>query len=289
MTASDNSTFKLYAPTDAFQNVPAFTKDLCVNLLRRDKVAEMDLLGERLSGLKYLSLMHGDIENLGFLRSFQSLQRFFCLEPHLKTLDGLGACAQLKDLHLGATFSTRPNLRPVASLSFLERLHLEGPNPRKGVEEMGPIQSVTDLRLYAPKWPLDLLPSVFPRTVELWISQGAYDSLDFIAGLGHLSSLVVAYPRKLVAFETIGEHAELRSVQLSHAISGLESCSQLGMSNSITKLKIASCNNLKDVKPLALWPKLQEVWLEACPKVPAAQIAMLQQAGKKVHARRIGA
>src|SRR5581483_1023157 len=145
------------------------------------------------------------------------------------------------------------SLEYLRHLSGLEWLRLEGPNPFKGIEKIGSLQTLKRLNLYAAKWNMEQIPLHFPSLEDLTISQGAYQSLRFVAGLEKLTALDIAYARKLTGFDPIGQHPHLRSLRIGHSISGLQSCSQFGCSSSIEKIELNRCTKLDDVRSLADW------------------------------------
>jgi len=123
------------------------------------------------------------------------------------------------------------------------------------------------------------LPAIFPALENLWISQGGYQSLDFIAGLDRLTALEVYYARKLGAFDSIGRLPRLRTLKIGRAITGLHSTAQFGHSSTIEKIELNGCKRLKDISSLSDWPALQEVKIYDCPLIPIEQVEIFQTMG----------
>lgn len=265
--------------------MPAETRELYVTMLRPEEAMELATLGQRLECLRKLTLMYGDVENVDFLAPFASIRALKCLLGRLKDFSGIGFCNQLTDLILGASLSSVGSLNFLQQLPGLRQLRLEGPHPSKGLDVINPMQSLRGLDLYAPKWSLNLLPRVCPEVEKLSISQGGYQSLDFITALERLTTLDIAYARKLTHFEGVGGHPHLHSLKVGHAIVGLRSCSQFGRSLTVQTIAVSSCKNLKDVTALGDWPALREVEFIQCPSIPAAQIDVLRTSGKKVNGK----
>lgn len=265
--------------------MPLETRELWITMLRQDEVPELASLGQRLRHLQKLTLKYGDVEDVNFLEFFDTISSLKCLLADLKDFKGIGFCTKLTSLNLGASLSSVGSLSFLEKLPCLEQLSLEGPNPSKGLDQIKPILTLKALNLYAPKWNLKLLPEICPALETLGISQGSYQSLDFIAGLKNLITLDIAYARKLTDFQAIGEHKHLQSVRIGYAITSLESCSQFGCSSSIQKITMVNCKNLSDISALNRWPVLQEVEFIQCPNIPALQMDKLRKTGKKVNGK----
>jgi len=245
----------------AFQSVPEETQELTIKTLLPSEAAELLLLGHRLKHLKKLALRYGLLERLDLLESFGSI-RTLCVGylNGLKDYTGIGHCVKL----------TRLSLAP--SLSELESLHLEGPNPSKGMNTIEPLRKVKELSLYAPGWSMEQLPTVFPALENLWISQGGYPSLGFLASLDKLAALEVYFARKLAAFDSIGQLPCLRTLKIGHAITGLRSTAQFGHSSSVERIEIDGFKGLKDVSSISDWPALREMKIYNCPLIPIEQL-----------------
>jgi hypothetical protein len=279
-----NHVCNLYADREpgAFRKVPKDTRELYVTMLHSDEASELSLLGQRLKSLRKLILMHGNVEDVDFLESFQSIRVLKCLLHSLKNFSGIGKCVKLTDLILGGSLSTAGNLACLGRLSLLERLRLEGPHPSKGLDEIKPMRTVKALDLYAPKWSLEHVPRIFPAAELLSISQGAYRSLDFIHALDNLAALDIAYARKLTSFDAIGRHPRLRALKIGYAITGLKSCAQFGCSSTVQQIEISSCKNLRNISAFVDWPALRKVSLLRCPGIPLAQVEALRMSGREV-------
>jgi hypothetical protein len=249
-------------------------------MVRPSEAAELSLLGHRLKHLTKLTLSYGVIQRLDFLESFHSIQTLYCELYDLKDYTGIGHCVKLTHLNLSASLSSVGSLSFLRHLSKLEWLHLEGPNPFKGIDKIEPLQKVKRLSLYAPKWSMEQLPLNFPGLEDFTISQGGYQSLNFIASLERLTALDIAYARKLADFDAIGRLPHLRSLRIGHAIRNLQSCSQFGCSSTVERIRITCCAQLKDIRSLVDWPALREVKIYDCPLIPVAQMEMLKKTGK---------
>ena len=268
-----------------FPNVPADIKELTIMMVRPSEAAELSLLGRRLKHLTKLMLQYGVIERLDFLESFHSIRTLICQLHDLKDYTGIGHCVKLTHLSLSASLSSVGSLAFLRHLSELEWLHLEGPNPSKGIDKIESLQKVKRLSLYAPQWRMEQLPLHFPGLEDLSISQGGYQSLYFVASLEKLTALDIAYARKLADFDAIGRLPHLRSLRIGHAISSLQSCSQFGCSSTVEQIRITSCTKLNDIRSLADWPALLEAKIYDCPLIPVVQIEMLRKAGKTVNGK----
>ncbi len=270
----------------AFRSVPEDTRELTIKTLLPSEAAEVLLLGHRLKHLTKLTLRYGLLERLDFLASFHSIRTLFVSNLNdLKDYTGIGYCVKLTHLNVTASLSSVGSLAFLRHLSELEQLYLEGPNPSKGMDKIEPLRNVKKLSLYAPRWSMEQLRSLFPNLLELSISQGGYQSLNFLASLKKLTSLDIAYARKLAVFDSVGRLPCLRSVWIGHAIRGLQTCSQLGCSSSVEQIRITRCMQLKDIRSLVDWSALREAKFYDCPLVPAAQIEMLRKAGKMVNGK----
>lgn len=270
----------------AFRNVPDDTTELTIKTLRHSETAELSLLGHRLKHLTKLTLDYGLSERLDFLESFHSIRTLFVSGLNdLKDYTGIGHCVKLTHLSLTPSLSSVGSLAFLRHLSELEWLHLEGPNPSKGMDKIEPLRKVKKLSLYAPRWSVAQLPINFPAVEDLSISQGGYQSLDFIASMDRLTALDIAYARKLSVFDAIGRLPRLRALRIGHAIRSLHSCAQFGCSSTIERIRIASCTQLKDIRPLIDWPALREAKIYDCPLIPVAQTEMLRKTGKIVNGK----
>ena len=152
-----------------FPNVPADIKELTIMMVRPSEAAELSLLGRRLKHLTKLMLQYGVIERLDFLESFHSIRTLICQLHDLKDYTGIGHCVKLTHLSLSASLSSVGSLAFLRHLSDLEWLHLEGPNPSKGIDKIESLQKVKRLSLYAPQWRMEQLPLHFPGLEDLSI------------------------------------------------------------------------------------------------------------------------
>jgi len=271
---------------EAFQSVPEDTQELTIKTLLPSEAAELLSLGHRLKHLKNLALCYGLVERLDFLESFCSIRSLFVGHLNdLKDYTGIGHCVKLTRLSLTPSLSSIGSLGFLRHLSELECLRLEGPNPSKGINEIGPLRKVKELSLYAPRWNLEQLPAIFPALENLWISQGGYQSLGFIASLERLATLEVYYARKLAAFDSVGQLPCLRTLKIGHAIAGLHSTAQFGRSSTVERIEIGGCKRLKDVDSLSDWLALKELKICDCPLIPVEQLEALRKMGRTVIAR----
>jgi hypothetical protein len=270
----------------AFRSVPEETKELIIKTLEPSEAAELLSLGHRLKYLTKLTLRYGLLEHLDFLESFHSIQTLNVSHLNdLKNYTGIGYCVKLTGLSLTPSLSSIGSLGFLRCLPELERVHLEGPNPSKGFDEIQPLRKVQKLSLYAPRWSIERLPVVFPALEDLYISQGGYRSLDFIATLEDLKSLDIYYARKLTTFDAIGRLPRLRTFRIGHAITGLQSCSQFGCSSTVEHIEITACKQLKDISSLLVWSALKTAKIYDCPLISDAQIEILRKAGKIVNGK----
>ena len=269
----------------AFQSVSEDIEELNIGMLRPSEATELSLLGHRLKHLRKLTLTYGVIERLDFLETFHSIRTLNCQLYDLKDYTGIGHCVKLTHLSVSASLSSVGSLEYLRHLSELEWLRLEGPNPFKGVDKIESLPKLKRMSLYAPKWKMEQFPLHFPSLEDLSISQGGYRSMDFVVNLERLTALDIAYARKLVDFDAIGRLPHLRSLRIGHAISGLQSCSQLGCSSTVEQIQISSCTKLCDICSLSDWPALREAKIYDCPLIPVAQIEMLRKTGKKVNGK----
>jgi hypothetical protein len=270
----------------AFQSVPEHTEELTIKSLLPSEAAELLLLGHRLKHLTKLTLLYGLLERLDFLESFRSIRTLYVSHLNdLKDYTGIGHCVKLTRLSLTPSLSSIGSLSFLRHLPELEWLHLEGPNPSKGMDKIEPLRKIQRLSLYAPRWSMEQLPINFPALEDLTISQGGYQSLDFIARLERLAALDIAYARKLSVFDAIGRLPRLRSLRIGHAIRSLQSCSQFGCSSTVEQIRITGCTQLKDIGSLVDWPALREAKIYDCPLIPVAQMEMLRKTGKIVNGK----
>ncbi len=281
MTQTDlNGEFILEADRKiaAFQSVPEHTEKLIVKTLLPSEAAELLLLGHRLKHLTKLTLRHGLLERLDFLESFRSIRTLFVNHLNdLKDYTGIGHCVKLARLNLTPSLSSIGSLDFLRHLPELESLHLEGPNPSKGLDKLETLGKVKELSLYAPRWSMEQLPKIFPALESLWISQGGYQSLDFIAKLDSLTTLEIYYARKLATFDSIGRLPRLRTLKIGHAITGLHSTAQFGNSSTVEKLEIDGCKRLSDISSLLNWPALREMTFYNCHSYPLNRSGVLRK------------
>ena len=270
----------------AFQRVPDDTEELTIKTPEPSETAELVVLGHRLKSLAKLQLQYGLLERLDFLEAFTSIRTLFVSHLNdLKDFSGIGYCIKLTHLSLTQSLSSVGSLAFLRNLPDLQKLHLEGPHPSKGMDKVGPLLKLQTLNLYAPRWSMEQLPITFPALENLVISQGGYQSLDFIASLDSLTALDIAYARKLSVFDAIGRHPRLRSLRIGHAIRSLQSCSQFGYSSTVEQIRITGCTQLKDIGSLVDWPSLREAKIYDCPLIPVAQMEVLRKTGKIVNGK----
>ncbi len=202
----------------------------------------------------------GSIRDLEFLRFFPTVRQFSidAVWSSLTSLDGLRHLPEdLETLIIGQT-RVRLDLAPLARFGALRRLYLEGQT--KHLEVISGLPSLDDLTLRSITLPdlSLLLPLTGLRSLDLKL--GGTRDLGLLPRIGELRYLELWMVRGLDDVSAIGGVESLRSLFLQ-ALPRVTALPDLSRLTSLRRVHLETMKGLRDLRPLATAPALEEVLL----------------------------
>jgi hypothetical protein len=208
-----------------------------------------------------LRLLGYAVQDLDFLRYFPGLQRLNVQVPIVRNIDGLRHVADsLKEFTLAST-TARLSLRPLASCTQLESLHLQ--RQQKDFAELRALTrlryiglsglSLPDLSALLPFEDLRSLFLGFCKPIDLGLL-GRFSELEAI----HLIKI-----NNLVDLSALGLGRNLRRIEL-HWLPHIETLPDLSGLARLEEVEIESMKSLRDVSSIATAPALRFLGLWDC-------------------------
>jgi hypothetical protein len=208
-----------------------------------------------------LRLLGYAVEDFEFLRYFPGLQRLNVQVPIIRNIEGLRHVANsLKEFTLAST-TARLSLRPVASCTQLESLHLQHQQ-----KDFAALRSLTGLRYVGLSGiSLSDLFALLPFEALQSLFLGFCKPIDF-ALLGRFTELEALHLIKinnLHDLSALGLCRNLRRIEL-HWLPHVETLPDLSELARLEEVEIESMKSLHDVSSIARAPALRFLGLWDC-------------------------
>jgi hypothetical protein len=208
-----------------------------------------------------LRLLGYAAEDFEFLRYFPGLVRFNVQVPIIRNIEGLHRVANsLKEFTLANT-TVRHSLRPVASCTQLESLHLQ-----RHVKDFGELRSLT--RLYYLGLSGISLPDLsallpFESLRSLFLGFCKPINLDLLGSFHELEALHIIKINNLCDLSALRLGRNLRRIELQW-LPHIETLPDLSELARLEELEIASMKSLRDISSIASAPALRFLGLWDC-------------------------
>jgi hypothetical protein len=246
---------------DAWRPLPEGCRALCVQTPKTD--ADMQRLGNLWNGRRdiELRLLGYAVQDLEFLRYFPGLQRLNVEVPIVRNVDGLRHVADsLKQFALANT-TARLSLRPVASCTRLESLHLQ-----RQQKDFAELRSLTGLRHVGLSGiSLRDLSALLPFENLQSLFLGFCKPID----LGLLDRLTTLEAIHLIKINNLPELSALRLARNLRRIElqwlpHVETLPDLSQLARLEEIEIESMKSLRDISAIARAPALRFLGLWDC-------------------------
>jgi hypothetical protein len=210
--------------------------------------------------------------DLEFLRFFPWLSRLHVWAGSMHDLSGLRHLDRLRSLTVGTSARSR-SLRPLAGLSSLQELHVEG--PVSGVRVLSELTGMQDLTLRSVNMP-DLSP-LAPMTelASLDLKLGNTRDLSLLPGFTRLRYFEAWMIRGLADISVIGEVTTLEKLWLQD-LKHVARLPPLGKLTRLRRIRLEGMRGLTDVGELMTAPALERLALLRMSAVDVGSVNQLQ-------------
>jgi len=246
---------------DPWRPLPQGCRALCVQTPKTD--ADMERLSQLWNGRRDIELRLSGyaVQDLESLRYFPGLQRLHVEVPIVKNIDGLRHVANsLKEFALANT-TARLSLRPVASCTRLESLHLQ--RQQKDFAELRSLVALRHIGLSGISLPdlSALLPFENLRSLFLGFCKPVdLGLLDRFTGLESIHLIKINNLPELSAL-SLGRNLRRIELQWLPHVETLPDLSQLAR---LEEIEIESMKSLRDISAIARAPALRYLGLWDC-------------------------
>jgi Leucine-rich repeat (LRR) protein len=249
---------------DPWRPLPEDCNCLCVQTPKTD--AEMQQLAKLWNDRRdvELRLLGYATEDFEFLRHFRGLERFHVESPIIRDIEGIGHVADtLREFALANT-TVRLSLRPLASCTQLESLHLQ--RQKKDFAALHGLERLRHLGLSGVSLPdlSALLP--YPNLRSLFLGFCKPLDLGLLGRFEQLESLHFIKIHNLPEVSALKLGRGLRRIELEW-LPHVETLPDLSGLTRLEELEISKMKALRDITSIARAPALRFLGLWDCPSL----------------------
>lgn len=218
--------------------------------------------------------LKGQFRDLDFLRHFRGVRRFqFDILWGLRDVGGLIHLApDLEALAIGDLHGYRPSLGFLAWFPKLARLSLEG--HKRDIEAVAGLSALRDLTLRSINLPDLSLLKPLTGLESLDLKLGGTRDLRHLPEIGRLRYFEAWMIRGLDDISPIGDVASLQYLFLQ-ALKNVSVLPEMSHLRSLRRVHLETMRGLKDLRPLAAAPALEQLALFDMPQLTNADLRCL--------------